>query len=243
MSEDEKREVVTVDEIEALLERLPGVTSARVVVNDWGAIEEIHILGTSERNPKQVVRDVESSMAARWGISIDHKKVSVAQLTGNKASLAQPMRLKILSVGLAVDSAKGHVEASVTLGKNGDDEFRSEGTARALTSPSQSRRALSQATLSAVNRLLESGYSFLLEEVGAIDLGPREVVVVTMVLLTPRGNEELLVGAVVNKGDINGAVVKATLDALNRRLGKLVAFGKREMKPDSAHEPGATDAK
>jgi len=236
VSEDDKKEVVTVEEIESLLERLPGVISARIVVNDWGAIEEIHILGSAERNPKQVVRDVESSLAARWGISIDHKKVSVAQLTGTKGG-GQPLhpRLKILHVGLATDAARSQVEARVVLGKSNDEDFSCEGVARGSAGPAQSRRALAQATLSAVNRTLDSDYSFLLDDVGILELGAREVVVVTTVLLTPRGNEELLVGAVANKGDVSGATVKATLDALNRRLGKVASFARqppRERHPE-----------
>lgn len=225
MSEEEKREVVTVDEIETLLERLPGVISARIVVNDWGAIEEVHVLATSERNPKQVVRDVESSLAARWGIAIDHKKVSVAQLTGNRPA-ACPVRLKILHVGLTTDAHRGQVEAKVVLGRTGDEEFESSGTAMSVNSVPQSRRALAQATLAAVNRLLESNYAFLLDELATFQIGSREIVTVIVTLLTPRNNEEVLVGAVVNKGDVNSAVVKAVLDAINRRLGKVASFPK-----------------
>lgn len=225
MSDEEKKEVVTVDEIESLLERLPGVQSARIVVNDWGAIEEVHILASAERNPKQVVRDVESSLAARWGISIDHKKVSVAQLTQSKEHQA-PLRLKILHVGLTSDAVRNQVEARVILGKSSDSEYSCEGVARSSASAAHSRRALAQATLSAVNRMLDSTYTFLLEEVAVFELGARELIVVTVVLLTPRGNEEVLVGAVGNKGDINGAVVKSTLDAINRRFGKVASFSK-----------------
>jgi len=236
MDEEEKRGVVTVEEIESLLEQLAGIQSARVVVNDWGAIEEVHILATSERNPKQVVRDVESSLAARWGINVDHKKVSVAQLTGSKEDAA-PVRLKILQVSLAQDSAKNQIEARVLLGKAGEEDVQFEGISQAANSVPQARRALAQATLSAVNKVIQGDYAFLLEEVGVTDLGPRTIILVTVALLTPRGNEEVLAGAVVNKGDPNGAVVKAVLDAINRRLTKVSAFPKAERRPLKHEEP------
>jgi len=236
MDGEEKRGIVTVEEIESLLEQLPGIQSARIVVNDWGAIEEVHILATAERNPKQVVRDVESSLAARWGINVDHKKVSVAQLTGTKES-ASPVRLKILQVSLAQDTGKNQVEAKVLLGKAGDEDVRFEGVAEAANSVPQARRALAQATLSAVNQVIQADYSFLLEEVGVTDLGPRTIVLVTVALMTPRGNEEVLAGAVVNKGDPNGAVVKAVLDAINRRLTKVSSFPKAERRPPRQDEP------
>ncbi len=236
MDEEEKRGIVTVEEIESLLEQLPGIQSARIVVNDWGAIEEVHILATAERNPKQVVRDVESSLAARWGINVDHKKVSVAQLTGVKESVS-PVRLKILQVSLAQDTGRNQVQAKVLLGKAGEEDVRFEGIAEAANSVPQARRALAQATLSAVNQVIQADYSFLLEEVGVTDLGPRTIVLVTVALITPRGNEEVLAGAVVNKGDPNGAVVKAVLDAINRRLAKVSSFPKSERRPLRQDEP------
>ena len=64
--------------LEQELLRVPGVRSARVVGGD--APSEIHIVTTSKRSPKQVVRDVQSLAAAGFGIPIDHRIVSVVQL-------------------------------------------------------------------------------------------------------------------------------------------------------------------
>jgi hypothetical protein len=52
------------------------------VVNDWGAIEEIHILTGLGRNPKQIVRDVQSAQRLS-GISLS---------TGVRSSGADPGR-------------------------------------------------------------------------------------------------------------------------------------------------------
>lgn len=64
--------------LEQDLLRVPGVRSARVVGGDVPS--EIHIVTTSKRSPKQVVRDVQSLAAAGFGIPIDHRIVSVVQL-------------------------------------------------------------------------------------------------------------------------------------------------------------------
>ena len=64
--------------LEEDLLRVPGVRSARVVGTDVPS--EIHIVTTSKRSPKQVVRDVQSLAAAGFGIPIDHRIVSVVQL-------------------------------------------------------------------------------------------------------------------------------------------------------------------
>lgn len=64
---------------EELLESLVGVISARVVVDEDGEIEEIHVLSTSDISPKQAVRNVESALRAHLDIAIDHRRISVAQ--------------------------------------------------------------------------------------------------------------------------------------------------------------------
>jgi hypothetical protein len=68
-----------VSDAETLLRTLPGVISAKVVRQDTGGIKEIHLLATTEFAPKQVVRNVESAMLARFGARVDHRAVSVAR--------------------------------------------------------------------------------------------------------------------------------------------------------------------
>ena len=65
--------------LEADLVKVPGVRSARVIGAN-GAPTEIHIVSTSSRAPKQVVRDVQSLATAGFGIQIDHRIVSIVQL-------------------------------------------------------------------------------------------------------------------------------------------------------------------
>lgn len=60
------------------LQRIPAVQSARVIGNDQPS--EIHIVATGERSAKQLVRDVQSLSAAGFGMTIDHRIVSIVQL-------------------------------------------------------------------------------------------------------------------------------------------------------------------
>ncbi len=64
---------------EELLGSLVGVISARVVTDDEGAIEEIHVLSTSDLSPKRAVRNVESALLAHMDLAVDHRRISVAQ--------------------------------------------------------------------------------------------------------------------------------------------------------------------
>lgn len=76
---------------------LPGVISARIVAAHNGAVDEIHLLTTTEFAPKQTVRNVESALMAHLGMRVSHKKISVAQsdeaLRPPKATPQQPMHL------------------------------------------------------------------------------------------------------------------------------------------------------
>ncbi|HZD05914.1 MAG TPA: hypothetical protein VE173_13390 [Longimicrobiales bacterium] len=69
----------TIDRAEALLGSLTGVLSVRIVAKPGGAIEEIHVLTSSEVSPKQTVRNVESALLAHFDLEVDHRKISVAQ--------------------------------------------------------------------------------------------------------------------------------------------------------------------
>jgi len=57
---------------------LPGVIAARIIASDNGAVDEIHVLTTSEVTPKQTVRNIESALIAHLGMRVDHRKISVA---------------------------------------------------------------------------------------------------------------------------------------------------------------------
>src|SRR3954464_6890877 len=70
--------VLPIQRAEELLATLPGVISARIVASMSGAVEEIHILTTTDVAPKQTVRNVESALIAHLGMRVSHKKISVA---------------------------------------------------------------------------------------------------------------------------------------------------------------------
>ncbi|MBS5586054.1 MAG: hypothetical protein KHX36_07530, partial [Clostridiales bacterium] len=71
------------DAFRTLLRRLPGVYAAGPRFDENGTLSEIHVLASLARSPKQVVRDVQSAIFAAYGIEVDHRIVSVAQLPEN----------------------------------------------------------------------------------------------------------------------------------------------------------------
>jgi len=70
--------VLPIKRAEELLATLPGVISVRILASENGAVEEIHVLTTTEVTAKQTVRNVESALIAHLGMRVSHKIISVA---------------------------------------------------------------------------------------------------------------------------------------------------------------------
>ena len=58
----------TIDEAEALLRTLPAIASAKVLRDADGTVRDVHVLATTDLGPKQIVRNVESALLARFGV-------------------------------------------------------------------------------------------------------------------------------------------------------------------------------
>jgi len=95
--------VLPIQRAEELLATLPGVISARIVASISGAVEEIHILTTTDVTPKQTVRNVESALIAHLGMHVSHKKISVA--TSDSGDSNRPPRSAVGALHLPVPSA------------------------------------------------------------------------------------------------------------------------------------------
>ena len=84
--------VLPIKRAEELLATLPGVIAARIIASDNGAVDEIHVLTTSEVTPKQTVRNIESALIAHLGMRVDHRKISVATTLETQPTKEQRVR-------------------------------------------------------------------------------------------------------------------------------------------------------
>jgi hypothetical protein len=207
----------TIAEIEEALAQVAEIRAARVVSSDDGVILEIHILASPLKTPKQIVRDVESTIMARFGIPIDHRTVSIAQL-GRDTEPRDPRdkgRSRIRGVSAEVTGVSASARVSLEL----DGELY-EGEAEGPASTTGRRRLVAQATLAAVGKYVHGEFDFALEDVAIIALGRERVAVSCIILVTPMGEQPLAGSAFARQGE-NESIVRATLDAINRRLNFL----------------------
>ncbi|MDI6870321.1 MAG: hypothetical protein QME79_02995 [Bacillota bacterium] len=210
----------TVIAIEKALQKLPGVGSVRLLVNEAGEIQEVHALADSGRLPKQVVKDFETLLLTKFGIEIDHRKISIAQL-GDEPKPPGPLpRLVIRGLELRNQGTVTSVRVELA-----DPERSTAGAAEGPSSTTNKLRLVAQATLAAVKGFTGDLVQYVLEDVRLERVARREVVVVCVTLVGAKGEETLLGTCRVGR-DETEATIRATLSALNRRLGKLIPQAK-----------------
>lgn len=196
---------------ERALTDIPGVLAARLVPGYERAVDELHVVTDLDRTPKRTVRDVQTLLMARFGVTTDHRVVSVVQLD-ERTPLASARRVAVRGVGLTGTGMQ--VEATVTL-RSDDEEL--EGRAVGAGSIAGRQRAVAAATLAAVQPLLDGGSVVELTGVELAEVGGVTVALATVEVTTPRGTAPLVGSAVVRDADAD-AIVRALLDALNRTL-------------------------
>lgn len=230
-------ELVPVEELEEAVTTVPGVLRCRILVTDAGAIDEVHVVATTERSPKTIVRDVETLLAGRYGLRVDYRRISVAQVTDPVHTLPA-LRFVIHSQHVATDRPRNRAEVTVTLGVSDEPEARYVGRAAGLPVRRQVMRTAAEATLQAVSQALRGDVTFTVDEVTSVEMGVGTVYVCALSLLWSRGREDVVVGAALDRGDMLLAVVRATLDAVNRRVAHLPL---RRGSPEPVEE-GVQDA-
>lgn len=221
---DQNASHVKVEEIEAALAEVGEIKAARVVASHDGVIQEIHVLALPTKQPKQLVRDIESTLMAQFGIPIDHKKISIA-LLGRDAikpevaetevdrnTLARP---RICSINATVSGVQA--SASVALEIGGTEYV---GNSSGPASQTGRLRLVALAALDAVSQYTDATISFALEDVAILKLGREKVAVSCIALVSSLGEQTFSGSAMVRQND-NDSVVRATLDAINRRMGFL----------------------
>jgi len=209
-------------DVESIVTRLRGVSSARVVTDERGNITEIHVVTDESRHPKQVSRDIESALLSQLGIRIDHRIVSIAQMRGGRDAVAPEVRLKFLGIDYSLDRTTAR--ARVTVGC-GDDSF--SGLSSTAISPDLDQEKLvAKAALEAVQEFLRASgmangnSTFELRDFTRVKGEGVPLVIATIRVFGGRRDEDL-VGSALVRDDPWRAAVSAVLDALNRRLVSL----------------------
>ncbi len=223
---------------EAAIRRLRDVdgVSVRAEADD---VLEVHVVSSSARSPKQIVRDVQAVLRTDLGLAIDHRIVSVALARptdlgppadppaagrspearpaafGQVRAEARPLperddRIRYENANLIVNGQR--TQAQVELRWKGLPRV---GNASGWSARDDAHRLVAQATTLAVQEFLADPVALGVHDVTFVELGGRRIAVVVLSLLAHR-HEKVLTGSCTVEQDTPQAVVLATLAALNR---------------------------
>lgn len=224
-----------IERAEALVSRIQGVSSCRISTDETGEITEVHVVATAKKAPKFVARDVESCLKAMAGVEVDHRKIGVVVFDSDEGEppaetdvadageeavvefpvVEYPSRFEFQSVNLFISQAS--VQAEVELVRNGTEVL---GRAQNTNMSFSPMWTVAEATLKAVTELLDEQLNLCLAVVQEVHLGEVTAILVKVDVIRNRERKSLA-GCSIFSGNTNQTVVFATLDAVNRVLGKL----------------------
>lgn len=208
-------ELARARELESTVEKIKDVMACRVVFGNDGGIEEIHVLARSGRSPRYIARDAESAILAACGIAVDRRKISIAQL-GQEGDVRDKGRPVLTRISLTSGKDEAEVTVEIGLGK-----ALVSGDAKGIPTPNRWLRLAAEATLDALSKFLSPKTKISLHDVTVAQSKAAKIALVTVTLVDD-GQQVMLSGSCPITYDERESVVRATLDAINRRFPVLL---------------------
>lgn len=200
--------------VERALVTIPGVLSARIVPGFDRPLDELHVLTTLDKAPKQTVRDAQTVLMARFGIPTDHRVISVVQL--DEERLGGPAATRLTIEHISITHAGPEVRVEVALR---DGDTRLVGHGHGPSTPVGRQRAVGRATLDAVRPIFGDDRVVELEGTEVTDTLGQRIALSVVHLRTARG-EHTVSGSAIVRDATADAVTRSVLDALNRSISE-----------------------
>jgi hypothetical protein len=196
-------------ELEGEIKGLEGIISCKI--KGEGEIEEVHIIASRNREPKRIVRDIETMIFVNLDQEISHKKISIAQVDQIKQK-NRKNRIEIISIHKENSRPNFHYKLEID---NNVIEEEIKGDVKNMPS----------VVVEGITEIIQDYTSFPgkigIENVFTTGLNNELVVVQLLVYNNGNiSNKERLVGTAYIDHNFPLATGKACLKALNRRLNK-----------------------
>ncbi len=198
-----------------LLCRIEGIHAARVVFSETDQPSEIHVLASDSKSPKALTRDIQSAIMAAYGVTLDYRIISIAQLASNITETHPRFRF----IGIETRIFNGRGEITVTLSRDGKyKEGKSSYTGKHIYSR---LRCVALATMDAISLHIGGEFKDRFELILAETAKVGENMAAIAWICDDRGIQ--LLGNAFITGDSDNAMVRAVLNALNRHLSRMPA--------------------
>ncbi|RQD79280.1 MAG: hypothetical protein D5S01_00350 [Halanaerobium sp. MSAO_Bac5] len=198
--------------IKNLIQELDGVVSC--TLTGGNEVEEIHIIADQKRDPKRIVRDVETVFLVHNDQKIDHKKISIARIRSDFSQDIEKMasnRVELISVYTENNRSRCMVIMEI-------NEERIEESFEAQVGESI-EKLIARSVIEVLNRYFKIEGRLIVEDVFTVK-GKEDLVIAQISKFEKQRNRlaEKLVGAVYLDNNMALAIAKACLKAVNRQL-------------------------
>ncbi|MCL4319106.1 MAG: hypothetical protein M1596_04335 [Firmicutes bacterium] len=191
-------------ELENIILRIPYIQGAHVVPDEEGH-PKVHVLATAVQPPRHIIREVTALLRSVGFMNANADWVTVVQVHEEGDTAFSSTRLSI--AGFAVGHNGSGIQATCRLNR-GVEVFEAVAIGPSLAA------AMAMATVGSVNEALARLDHLVFNGVDIIRSGGIEVVLVTVV----ESGNEVLSGSAVFRDTMEDSVIRATLDAVNRRF-------------------------
>ncbi len=208
--------VSAMPQLQEAVREVRGVARAMVRWPDPLGPAELQVEFSGDADRETVARDVLAALRHVGGVDL-----ATLSLTTIEETDAAPVGRRPVFSSLSVDRGDLDATVEVTLSFEGRPVV---GRAAGLSTALGTLRTAAAATLAALEELIGSDARVQLDWLEVVEVGApgRPEVVSAAITFLTRGSEEIHVGSALVRGDEREAAVRATLDALNRRLEQRV---------------------
>lgn len=201
------------EDVKSLICKIPGILSCKVIMSTDNKIDELHVLCAQGKNTKQMVRDIQSAVNAKFDTDIDYKVISIAQIDIENF---RESRLKIS--GITLTNVGNTIKTVVSLEHDGQ---LYEGTSTKIKSQTNKYKAIAEATIASIENFISLKDVFYLEGIEKKRIITEEAFL-SIVGYTYKESNNIFCGCCLIKSDENEAIAKSILDAINRIIGTIV---------------------
>jgi len=206
--------------VERAIAQLPGVSTARAVAGYEREIDELHVLAGPTVSPKTLVRDLQTLLLTMFDLPLDHRVVSIVTLPELPSAGVPTVHRPRLGLREVVVANTGTTRTiSVTVEDH--DGLGNTGESTAPAAAAHRRLAGARATAQAVAAWVPPNVDLQVCEVQRLDTAVGGVAVAVLLWTDQAAGATTLSGSASIGDDEVMAVVRATLDALNRMVGRL----------------------
>jgi hypothetical protein len=198
-------------ELEERIKELEGVISCKITGDK--NIDEIHIVASNNRDPKRIVRDIETMVLVNLDEEINHKKISIAQV--NQAREATNYnRIEIVSIFSENNRPVCHLRLNI------NDNVIEEKITNTI------EKSIPMMVAEGMVEILGKYTSFKgkIRVENVFTTGMNEEIIVVQLVVYEHDNflcQERLIGSAYINQNLPLATGKACLKALNRRLNSI----------------------